>query len=305
MKKYRKIISYPKTEAKEALKDYRYVTVTEKIDGANASLKLSEDGKTIECFSRRQKLSKENDLRGFVKWVEENVDIRNLFPHVIYYGEWLVHHKVKYIDDAYNKFYLFDVYSQLEMSYQSCFNEVGIHFVESTRGALFAPLRFAGQIDVDDDLVFAKKFMDTSTLTPDKPEGVVIKDYTYRSKHGEEIAVKFINEEFREQQTKKKKSKPVKLTERETKLYNSIDEHINEISIDKFVSKMIDENIVIEKWKDEQLSTLLKNTAKLFTIDIIEEVFSNEDLTKDEIKFVNKKISMLFVTELKKLYFKG
>ena len=36
MQKYRKIIAYPKPDAIEALCNYNWVTISEKVDGANA-----------------------------------------------------------------------------------------------------------------------------------------------------------------------------------------------------------------------------------------------------------------------------
>jgi hypothetical protein len=304
MKKYRKIIAYPKPKAKEALDSFKSVVISEKIDGANASFKLSEDGKSIECFSRNNQLNEDNDLRGFYDWVMDNVKTDNLFPHVIYFGEWLVKHKVGYKKEAYNKFYLYDLYSELEGEYQSCYNEVGTYFIQTTKDAFFAPVRYAGLLP-ENAVEFIQSYMEKSTLSDGKPEGVVVKDYAYVNRFGEQTAIKFVNKEFKENQTPKKRRTPPKLSEREKMLYELVEDRINEISVQKFVDKMIDESIIDKRWKDEDLSTLLSKLSNLFRVDVIEEVFDDKDLDKDDLKFINKKISYLFVTELKQIYFKG
>lgn len=62
------------TEFKKFPKIYRSeqgkVTITEKIDGTNAGIILS-DGVVVGCQSRNRILSLDNDHMGFCKWVEE------------------------------------------------------------------------------------------------------------------------------------------------------------------------------------------------------------------------------------------
>lgn len=75
----------------EAFKAGEHITITEKIDGANASISANEDG-TLSCFSRRQELSAENGLQGFYNYVQTldpTIISATLGTRYIFFGEWL------------------------------------------------------------------------------------------------------------------------------------------------------------------------------------------------------------------------
>lgn len=63
-------------------------TITEKIDGTNAQVLISDDGTEILAGSRNRWLTLEADNFGFARWVEENrVDLLKLGPGR-HFGEW-------------------------------------------------------------------------------------------------------------------------------------------------------------------------------------------------------------------------
>jgi hypothetical protein len=65
----------------------REVVVTEKIDGTNASVHVSEDG-TLRAGSRTRWITPQDDNHGFAKWVVANTEeLRKLGPGT-HYGEW-------------------------------------------------------------------------------------------------------------------------------------------------------------------------------------------------------------------------
>ena len=82
-----------------------------KIDGTNASV-WYHDGKLC-TGSRSRELSVENDNAGFHAWAIEDEKLKAFFaeyPSFRLYGEWLVPHSLKtYREDAWRKFYIFDV----------------------------------------------------------------------------------------------------------------------------------------------------------------------------------------------------
>ena len=66
----------------------REVIVTEKIDGTNALVWVSDDGATVRAGSRTRWITPEDDNYGFAKWVEANAEeLRRLGPGY-HYGEW-------------------------------------------------------------------------------------------------------------------------------------------------------------------------------------------------------------------------
>jgi len=69
----------------------RNVIVTEKIDGTNAIVWVSDDGMWVRAGSRSRWITPEDDNYGFARWVHENADeLRQLGPGY-HYGEWWGH----------------------------------------------------------------------------------------------------------------------------------------------------------------------------------------------------------------------
>lgn len=66
----------------------REVIVTEKIDGTNACVYISDDLETVAAGSRSRWITPEADNFGFARWVSERVDeLRKLGPG-LHFGEW-------------------------------------------------------------------------------------------------------------------------------------------------------------------------------------------------------------------------
>lgn len=65
----------------------RACTITEKLDGSNAQIYVTEDGR-VYAGSRNRWITPDNDNFGFAAWVYEHVDeLRELGPGH-HYGEW-------------------------------------------------------------------------------------------------------------------------------------------------------------------------------------------------------------------------
>jgi RNA ligase len=66
----------------------REVVVTEKIDGTNGLVWVSDDSTIVRAGSRSRWITPEEDNFGFARWVAENVEeLRKLGPGY-HYGEW-------------------------------------------------------------------------------------------------------------------------------------------------------------------------------------------------------------------------
>lgn len=86
------------------------IQISEKVDGANASIALDNNGNLV-AYSRKNELNYQNTLRGFWNYVQtlDKEKFQDLGKYVCF-GEWLVSHTVKYNADAYNKWYVYDIY---------------------------------------------------------------------------------------------------------------------------------------------------------------------------------------------------
>ncbi len=92
-----------------------------KIDGTNASVWMEDDG-LPHAGSRNRELSLGNDNAGFCRWVKDNwkefMPLLAAHPRYRVYGEWLVPHTLRtYREEAWRKFYIFDVYDQETEAY--------------------------------------------------------------------------------------------------------------------------------------------------------------------------------------------
>lgn len=173
-----------------------------KIDGTNGSVWM--DSGEICCGSRNRELSLDNDNQGFCKFVSESNELAGFFrmhPNVRIYGEWLVPHSLKtYRDDAWRRFYVFDVcaegghYVPYE-TYSAWMEEFGLDYVPalaSIKNPSFENLqRFmdnCGQFLVEDG--------------KGKGEGIVIKNYGFYNRFGRQTWAKMVTNEFKEKHHK-------------------------------------------------------------------------------------------------------
>ena len=92
IKKYTDVVRYGKSSTNGVIQEGDYISITEKIDGANSSFCLDDTNELgVSCYSHNMPLSEGNRLRGFYDWILNNiVPIKNkLNPKYRYFGEWL------------------------------------------------------------------------------------------------------------------------------------------------------------------------------------------------------------------------
>lgn len=189
-KSYGKIHALHKEECENILEGTCYIQ--EKVDGANASIWMEEDG--IHCGSRTRDLTKAGDgFNGFVEYVNNHEGIKKLlqdFPHFRLYGEWLVRHSIGYYEKSYKQFYLYDIENaegervDIDIVYGLA-DEYSINTVH-----LFAKVKNPTHEDV-------KSFAGKSMLG-EKGEGVVVKNFGFINKFGDYQWGKYVTQEFKE-----------------------------------------------------------------------------------------------------------
>jgi hypothetical protein len=162
-----------------------------KIDGTNAQLWM--DG-GLCAGSRKRELSEDSDNAGFYVWAQKQENILSFFqsyPHLRLYGEWLVPHTLRtYNDDAWNKFYVFDVmdddvYLPYE-EYKLILEKFDIEYI---------PLLTKIENPTYEELV-ALLDKNTYLVKEGVGEGIVIKNYAYRNKFGHVKWAKIIKGDF-------------------------------------------------------------------------------------------------------------
>lgn len=225
-----------------------------KIDGTNGSVWIGDDG-FLHCGSRNRELSVGADNAGFMNAVVNDyryIGLKTKFPHLHLFGEWLVPHSLKtYRDDAWRRFYVFDVYDHQEErfltydEYKPILDELEMDYIP--------PLAVFRNPSIDQILEHLDKC--GQFLVEDGKglgEGLVLKNYEYVNKYGRQTWAKIITNEFKEKHHKEMGA-PLVLG---TKMVE--DEIVNEYVTEHFVLK---EKAKIEvergEWSSRMIPELL------------------------------------------------
>lgn len=182
-----------------------------KIDGTNAQTWF--DGEQIMTGSRNRTLgeTRETDNAGFCKAMRADKrinDFHKKYPNVRLYGEWLVPHSLKtYRDDAWKKFYIFDVVVE-----NNCEEETNdFRYLSYDE---YKPMLDEFQLDyvvplyiidcpTKEQLIHAMN--NNIFLLADGAgvgEGIVVKNYSFINRYGLVVWAKWITSEFKEQHYK-------------------------------------------------------------------------------------------------------
>lgn len=243
--------------------NHNYIVNGVVVHNSNASFCLSEDGTKILCFSRNKQLDEHDGLRGFYQWVQKNVKKERLMKNYIYFGEWLVQHKIDYGENA-NQFYLFDV-----------FNKDTNEFVSETRVCLegdslkikTAPVLADGIVGKDFTLEEIVKMAGKSKLAVNgKGEGIVIKNYSHKNKHGSQVFTKVVTKEFQESNSVK-----AKVTKTSDAITDFIQQFLTEARVEKMLNKLVDEGKLCENYDITDMGLILKSLGSSVADDIIKE----------------------------------
>lgn len=178
------------------------VYVFPKIDGTNGSVWMDDSkprGFQFSCGSRNRELSIDNDNAGFMKAMVDDVPVVTFMyanPELVLYGEWLVPHTLKtYNEDAWRKFYVFDVFDSKK--------ERLLHYDEWSPTAIEAGLNVIPPIAIiknGNEEAFVKCLAKANYLVKDgagQGEGVVLKNYDYVNKYGRKTWAKIVSNEFK------------------------------------------------------------------------------------------------------------
>lgn len=170
-----------------------------KIDGTNGHI-WWDDG--VKFGSRRRELAIDSDNAGFMNELSKDLalmDMAKALEGYHIFGEWLVPHSLKtYREDAWRKFYVFDIVKDgMHMKYE----EVA-EWCEDYNVECIHPLRIITNPTIEN----IQKCLDENMfLIPDGDgvgEGVVIKNYDFVNRYGRQTWAKLVTNEFKEKHHK-------------------------------------------------------------------------------------------------------
>ena len=281
-KKYRDIERLKENNA-DTFQPGEHITITEKADGSNCAIRYDSETDSIVAQSRKKILDETENLRGFYQYaqtLDKNLVKKFLGDDLILCGEWLVSHNVKYPDNAYNKMYVFDVYSISQDKYL----DTKIAFtIAKNLGLPVVPTFYEGMfISYEHCMALVGK----TALGGEYGEGIVIKGDNNK-------VIKIVSERFAETKKVKKAPTPEELAAQNQamEIASSI---ITEARVRKIILKLVDEGIIPETWDEHDLGTLAKNLPKRIFEDCLKEEPETVKLIEKEFGKLASRIAMTY-----------
>lgn len=248
-----------------------FIIIQEKIDGSNAAIAIDENGEFV-AFSRRKQLTPQNNLSGFFEFVQkQNKELfsKYLGNRFIIFGEWAVKHTVRYPDEVYKNFYVFDVYDKENNQY--CPWYITLMFVKIF-GLKTVPVFYEGKFTSWEDIY---KYVGKTEMSAEPcGEGVVVKSQMRLTGMNDRQPsyVKIVAEKFSEVHD----SKPQKLIDPDKLAAKQAAEElaatiITERRIKKLIEKFIEDDLIPSDWNEHNLGTIAKLMPKAVYEDCVKE----------------------------------
>ncbi len=222
-----------------------------KIDGTNASLWM-EDG-VLCAGSRNRQLSVEADNAGFFNAMKDDrrmLAFFNKYPYLTLYGEWLVPHTLNtYREDAWRRFYVFDVYDQVAEKlwhfdvYEPLLKEFNIDYL--------APLAIMKNASVDMYTACLEKNVFLIKDGAGFGEGIVIKNYDFVNRFGNQVWAKIVTNEFKENHHKEMGAPVLGGVVLEQTI---VDKYVTQAMVDKVHAKIV---LAQDGWHSKCIPQLL------------------------------------------------
>lgn len=293
IKKYTDIIRYGKSSTKGVIKEGDIISITEKVDGANASFALDNENQIgVSCYSRRLLLEPTNTLQGFYNWVEENiVPIKDkLNPNYRYIGEWTCPHKIKYKEEFTKVFLMFSIWDDETQQYLS--DDIVISEAERL-GLRTVEYFYYGEFISYEHM---SSFIGKSNITEElnAGEGIVVKNVNYFDNFGKQVFVKLVSEKFAEIQKQRLPKNP-NIHEKEVAIIKTV---LTKPRVDKLLHKLVDEEELI---RDELRIEYMRKLLKLLGNRVLEDMIKEEQeiLGQFEEQLLKRQVSKILPVVLK------
>lgn len=243
------------------------VVLQTKVDGANSHIEW-EDGE-LKAFSRKNELNMNNNLRGFWEFVQtlDKETFRDLGNRCLY-GEWLVPHTIHYDKDAYNKWYVYDMYDKDTEQWLP--QEVVKEYAES-HDLIYVHTYYDGPFISWEHV---RSFFN-QPMYGDRLEGIVAKNMTKLNDPDcrNPFYLKVINDEFKEIQIGNHIKKVLDPNDEidKAEAEECAAKVVTEARVRKEINKLIDENILPETIQTQHMSIIAKNLPQRIYNDVVKE----------------------------------
>lgn len=249
------------------------ISITEKIDGSNASYQYNIKTEEVDCFSRKNNLTPDLTLMGFYEYCrklpQETVDFLRSNPTLRVFGEWNLKHIIKYQLEQIKTFHCFDIYDTVNQSWlpwltvKTMCKEAKIDIVPE--------FYYGNFISWEHILSFVGK----TEFGLDTGEGVVVKNQTRLNDPNNRLpfVTKLVAADFKERMERPAKE-PISPEELEKRNKNRAlaETIVTYPRVEKNLYKLITEdNLVPEGWEATDMPVIARNLPSAVYRDCVKE----------------------------------
>lgn len=270
------------------------IQIITKIDGANASISWDETTQKLEIFSRTNLLDNSNSLRGFYDYIKTQVEPKtdwSIYSDFVFFGEWCIKHTIKYNNDWYGKWRVYDIWCKSTNTYVSqervkatC-KQLGLEYIEELYYGPFISWEHC------------RSFMNKSTVYGPDQEGIVIKNQSkfFKPENRFPAYLKIVNESFKEtMKIKQPKEIDPEVEAAKKKAIELASSIITEARVKKIILKLIDEGLIPENLTPKDMGLVMKNLPKRIYDDVLkEEIETVKAIGENASKIINTCVAQI------------
>lgn len=285
--KYQHVQRFGNTEVEDITMGKCYIFL--KLDGTNSSVYLNDDGE-LRAGSRNRELTLDKDNGGFYQTILKDDKIKKYlkkYPKRILYGEFLIPHSLKtYRENAWRKFYIFDV-CEVDENNQLIYIPYEQYTVELDEFNLgyITPLKIVTNPTYEFLINCTKDNFYLIQEGKGVGEGIVIKNYNYVNKYGNVVCAKIVTSEFKEKHFGAIECPEVTFMPIEYKIVNEL---LTKAFVEKEKCKIENEN---NKWNSTFIPRLLNQVWHEFITDEIWNIIKKYKSPKIDLALMNKAVN--------------
>lgn len=241
------------------------ISITEKIDGSNASIQY-EDG-LLYPFSRRQLLTLSNTLSGFYDFVQclNAEEFSDTEPYAVF-GEWLCRNKIRYDADKINKWYIYSIFDKESSRWLG--RESVIQYAEKHGLSYIHELYYGPFISWE----HCRQFLN-SPAYGNVQEGIVVRNFTAlndetcRYPH----ILKIVNDSFAEVMKKRNREPDPEKEAAKENAKRLMEGIVTKNRVEKGIFRLKEDGILGDSFTPEDMGKVAKNLPKNIYQDCLKE----------------------------------
>ena len=247
-----------------------HIQITEKIDGANCSVRYNTETQQLDAFSRKTELNYSNTNRGFWNF-SQTLDASKFakYPNYIFFGEWLVRHSIAYDSEKYNHWYVYDVY---DAQWENYLPQTTVKDLCDELGLEYVHVLYDGKFQGWDHV---RTFLHAPGYG-DSQEGVVVKRQGLLNSDDVESPanpsyIKIVNQEFTETKAHTPKEVDQQKEVARATAQEVMSQVVTEARVRKEIHKMVDEGLLPEEITPQDMKTIAQHLPKRIYDDCVKE----------------------------------